>query len=493
VNIVVNLLMGPSPRRLATDRLGHCLREAASALHGNADALHAALHDGVQPVAGWLRLAKAEGTVNAQDLRALQQAMASTMAILLAVDVARRQPGAPLPAATAAPIADTLDEMARMLDAGGYPVEIGLPPPPLDNLSPVQQAVVRELVAAIQGYAEPGAAASPAAASKAAHGGFLSADAFTNPDHVRYALKTTGAAMFCYLLYQQLNWPSIHTCFITCYLVSLGTMAETVEKLTLRLAGCMIGAVIGTAAIVYVVPGLSSVGGLLLLVFAGTWISAWVAQGSPRIAYAGFQIAFAFYLCVVQGAAPGYDLTIARDRVIGVMLGNLVVYLVFTHVWPVSIAGRIESALAALVAQWHALVHAPQPAARREHAAAALALHGEITQDLILAHYEPASVGQPPQWASIHRDRLATLDAISGPVFLLAERFPGDPALAQRLNRLRPDGPPLAAAQPGATIPTDSHDDPARQALLAIIDQQLEASHADAPVAAAPNPIHAQT
>jgi multidrug resistance protein MdtO len=170
-----------------------------------------------------------------------------------------------------------------------------------------------------------------------------------------------------------------------------------------------------------------------------------------------------------------------------------VVYLVFTHIWPVSIAGRIEAALAALVAQWHALIHAPQPAARRQHAAAALALHGAITQDLILAHYEPASVGQAPERADLHRDRLATLDAISGPVFLLAERFPGDPALAQRLDRLHPDGPPLAAAQPGAAIPADAHDDLARQALLAIIDQQLEASHADAPAAPGPNPIHAQT
>ncbi|HBO79517.1 MAG TPA: fusaric acid resistance protein, partial [Cupriavidus sp.] len=85
------------------------------------------------------------------------------------------------------------------------------------------------------------------------------------------------------------NWPGIHTCFITVYLVSLSTAAETVEKLSLRLAGCLIGALIGTAALVYVVPSIDSVGGLLMLVFAGTWVAAWVAQGSPRISYAGFQ------------------------------------------------------------------------------------------------------------------------------------------------------------------------------------------------------------
>ena len=54
-------------------------------------------------------------------------------------------------------------------------------------------------------------------------------DAFTNPAHVQYALKTTGAAMFCYVVYLLLDWPGIHTCLITCYIVSLGSTAETVE------------------------------------------------------------------------------------------------------------------------------------------------------------------------------------------------------------------------------------------------------------------------
>ncbi|EYS85884.1 fusaric acid resistance protein [Cupriavidus sp. SK-4] len=494
VNVVVNLVLGPAPRRLATDRLAHCLRLASRSLQapdGDPEALHEALRDGVQPIAGWLKLAKIEGSIDAQDLLALRQAASSTMAILLAADVARRQPGAQLPAAVAMPIAATLDDMARMLDAGGYPVEIGLGVPGLEGLPPVQAAVAAELVGAINRYAEPGDPAPQEQADKA-HGGFLDADAFSNPVHVRYALKTTGAAMFCYLLYQQLNWPGIHTCFITCYLVSLGTAAETVEKLTLRLAGCLVGAVIGTAAIVYVVPSLTSVGGLMLLVFAGTWISAWVAQGSPRIAYAGFQVAFAFYLCVIQGSGPGFDLTIARDRVIGVVLGNLVVYLVFTRIWPVSIASRIEAALAALVTQWQQLTEARRSDARRSHAAAAMALHGEITQDLILANYEPASVGPGRDWIDDRRRRLAVLDAIAGPVFLLAERFPGDPEIARRLHTLQATDAVAPTAQ-AANGTDDAQADKARHALLAMVDRRLADSPAEAPAATSPTSIHAQT
>ncbi|HBD37403.1 MAG TPA: fusaric acid resistance protein, partial [Cupriavidus sp.] len=378
---------------------------------------------------------------------------------------------------------------------GGYPAEITLALPALESLAPVQQAIAVELRDAIVGFADADAPSAQANAALAAapnateekKGGFLSADAFTNPEHIRYALKTTGAAMFCYVLYQQLNWPGIHTCFITVYLVSLSTAAETVEKLSLRLAGCLIGALIGTAALVYVVPSIDSVGGLLMLVFAGTWVAAWVAQGSPRISYAGFQIAFAFYLCVIQGAGPGYDLTIARDRTIGIVIGNLVTFLVFTRIWPVSISGRIEAALHDMVRQWRQLIATPRREAQRQNAAAALALHGAITQDLILARYEPALVGPGTDWIEARQRHLATLDAVAGPLFLLAERFPGDPEVDRRLQAVRMDGhAPVTSAAP--LSPQHSP----RDALLALVDRHLAAPRQDDPPAAATgSPLHA--
>ncbi|UBM07867.1 FUSC family protein [Cupriavidus metallidurans] len=498
VNVVVNLVMGPSPRRLAGDRLAHCLRMAAASLRQEDAApamLVPLLRDGTQPVGMWLKLAKIEGLSRAEDLAALRRAAASTTAILIAADMALRQPNARLPAAFRAPIADTLDQMAAMLQAGGYPVEITLALPALESLAPVQQAIAVELRDAIVGFTDADAPSAQANAALAEapnateekKGGFLSADAFTNPEHIRYALKTTGAAMFCYVLYQQLNWPGIHTCFITVYLVSLSTAAETVEKLSLRLAGCLIGALIGTAALVYVVPSIDSVGGLLMLVFAGTWVAAWVAQGSPRISYAGFQIAFAFYLCVIQGAGPGYDLTIARDRTIGIVIGNLVTFLVFTRIWPVSISGRIEAALHDMVRQWRQLIATPRREAQRQNAAAALALHGAITQDLILARYEPALVGPGTDWIEARQRHLATLDAVAGPLFLLAERFPGDPEVDRRLQAVRMDGhAPVTSAAP--LSPQHSP----RDALLALVDRHLAAPRQDDPPAAATgSPLHA--
>ncbi|KVE38015.1 FUSC family protein [Burkholderia sp. TSV86] len=472
MSLVVNLLLAPSPRRLASVQLARRLRLAGGRLRGN-DAgagraeFDACLRGGDQQLATWLKLSKLEGSSTLADVAALQHAVAASTAILIAADLADREPHARLPESFAAPLAATLDEMAAMLEQGGYPVDIQLALPDVDGLPPLARIVATDLHAAITGFAvadalpaaqrgaaggaapeaapepkpqaklepqsEPQSKPAPAAGRK---GGFFLPDARTNPDHIRYALKTTAAAMFCYLLYSQLDWPGIHTCFITCYMVSLGTTAETVEKLTLRIAGCMVGALLGTAALVFVVPSLTSIGELMALVFAGAWLSAWVAFGSPRIGYAGFQIAFAFFLCVIQGAGPGFDLTLARDRTIGILLGNVVVYLVFTRVWPVSIAKQVDAALAALVEQWRRLARVAEPAQRRTLAADALARGGALAQNLGLMHYEPAWVRPAPGWIAERRRRLMELAALEGPAFLLAERSRGDATLDARLLRL---------------------------------------------------------
>ncbi|WP_321818896.1 MULTISPECIES: FUSC family protein [unclassified Burkholderia] len=537
VAIVVNLLIAPSPRKLALAQLAKRLRIAAQRLRGDEDARAAfdtSLREGDKQLLTWLKLSTLEGSTPAADAPAVRQAIASSTALLVAVSLADREPDARLPAAFAEPAAATLDEMAGILEQGGYPVDVTLALPPADTLPPLARVVAADLHTAITQFAEPAipaestAATAPAASAASAvaaasatptaappdasaatanapaapRGGFFLPDARTNPDHIRYALKTTVAAMFCYLLYSQLDWSGIHTCFITCYMVSLGSTAETVEKLTLRIAGCIVGALIGTAALVFVVPALSSIGELMALVFVGAWLSAWVAFGSPRIAYAGFQVAFAFFLCVIQGAGPGFDLTLARDRTIGILLGNVVVYLVFTRIWPVSIGKQIDVAFAALLDQWRRIAQVVQPAERRTLAAEAFARHGAIAQELSLIHYEPSWVRPAATWLATRRRALAELGALEGPLFLLAERTPGDAAIGAHLARvveLRDDAPTAdaASAPPSSTaaVPAPplaaTSTDPARDALLNLIDTRLahiaDAARPDTPKEPAPH------
>jgi multidrug resistance protein MdtO len=172
-------------------------------------------------------------------------------------------------------------------------------------------------------------------------------DALTNPEYRRYALKGSLAVMICYVLQSAVDWPGIRTCIVTCMIVGLTSEGATIQKATLRLSGALVGALLGFLSILLLIPGMVSITSLVLVVAAGTVLAGWVNLGSARISYAGVQIAFAFYVCVIQGFAPNWHFDTIRDRLVGILLGNTVITLVFLHVWPVDATTALWRHLAA--------------------------------------------------------------------------------------------------------------------------------------------------
>ncbi len=151
--------------------------------------------------------------------------------------------------------------------------------------------------------------------------------------------------MVVYFIYTMLDWPGMRTSIVTCFFVALGSLGETMHKLVLRISGALIGGLIAGLCIVYVLPHMTDVGQLCLLIAVVSAGAAWVATSSELLSYAGLQIAFAFFLGVLQGYAPANDLTVLRDRVAGILLGNIVMTLVFTLLWPESAISRLQAAL----------------------------------------------------------------------------------------------------------------------------------------------------
>ena len=166
------------------------------------------------------------------------------------------------------------------------------------------------------------------------HKQLLAADAFTNPEYVHYAFKVMLAAMTCYIIYTALDWPGIHTAFITCCFISLESLGATLHKGALRLVGCCIGGLLGFLSIMYLVPHMESIVSLTLLTGAVTALAGWVAAGSEDIAYGGLQIGLAFYMCLLQSFEPNTDFEKIRDRLVGIILGIIVTTIVFRLLWP---------------------------------------------------------------------------------------------------------------------------------------------------------------
>ena len=404
VSLVLALLVAPSPRRLVERELARWLRTAASVLREPGGGALPALGELLRSGSGEVRRGSSSPGSRARRAGELARCARRPMprsrwsrpwtswrarrwrcsAPVRAALAARSSlPPTPSNAATARPSSRSIGRRGdarsgRGGDVGGDRRRAG-------------EAGAAYALAPAQAAAASAPARAASTPPKESSGFFLP-DAFSNPDHVHFAVKTTVAAMFCYLTYSILDWPGIHTCLLTCYIVALPTLADSFEKLALRVAGTLVGAGLGIATMVYVVPSFTSVTALFLIVLAGALVATWITAGSPRIAYAGFQIAFAYFLCVVQDAGPAFDLVVARDRVIGMLFGMLVMYVVSSRIWPVSVAGRIESGLRSAVQSLVAMVKAPDDTSRVRLAAQANAALDAAQDDLAIAGYEPASV-----------------------------------------------------------------------------------------------------
>ena len=170
---------------------------------------------------------------------------------------------------------------------------------------------------------------APSSESREPEQRIFAADAFTNPEHLRFALRGCLAASLCYIIYMSLDWPGISTAVTTCYLTALSTIGSSRQKQVLRVTGALAGGALGMFSQMFILPGIDSIAGFTLLFLAVTCLGAWIMSSGPRLSYFGLQLLVAFYLINISEFTIQTSLTIARDRVIGILAGLVVMWLAF--------------------------------------------------------------------------------------------------------------------------------------------------------------------
>jgi multidrug resistance protein MdtO len=156
------------------------------------------------------------------------------------------------------------------------------------------------------------------------------ADAFSNPEHLRFILGGTLAAMLCYVFYVALDWPGLSTSVTTCVLTAVSTIGASRQKQILRIGGFILGGVIaGIGSQIFILPYIDTIGGFAVLFACMTAVAAWIGTASSKVSYAGLQFAFAYYTIQLSDFSFLTNLTVARDRVLGVLLGVTMMWLVF--------------------------------------------------------------------------------------------------------------------------------------------------------------------
>ncbi len=350
VMMICGPLICPAPATLLIRQIAARLRLCATLLEQpNPDQLDyalATLREGASGMLKLLKMAKLEKVLQKDPLAHLEQATYSSVAAVALAHAAFRNGETQ---GRAGDFSKTLRAMAEIFSHNGYPQDIPLLSTPANTPALAQLATVLH---SFTTPVEPPPALTQTPPKKS---GFFAPDAFSNPEHIRFAVKGTAAVLISYFIFTILDWPGIHTCIITCFIVALPTVGEMTTKLRLRISGALVGGSIGIASIIFIMPHLHNIAAFLVLIFVVSLFASWVKNGDDRIAYAGFQIGLAFFLSDLKGFGPTSDMTTARDRIIGILLGNFITYAVFTTFWPSSaydlIAGRCRSLLQALKQQ----------------------------------------------------------------------------------------------------------------------------------------------
>lgn len=217
----------------------------------------------------------------------------------------------------------------------------------------------------------------------AGRGTVIALDALDNPEHLQFALRGCLAASVCYLLYNLAAWPGISTAVTTCLLTALTTVGSSHQKQILRIAGATVGGfVIGMGSQAFILPYSDSITGFVVLFVAVTALCSWFITSSPRLSYFGVQIAVAFYLINLDGFQMQTSLAIARDRVVGILLGLGIMWLVFDQLWGAPAAIQMKKTFVSnlrLIAQF---VREPISADVKTAIARRLALHETINNNL---------------------------------------------------------------------------------------------------------------
>jgi multidrug resistance protein MdtO len=208
-------------------------------------------------------------------------------------------------------------------------------------------------------------------------------DALVNSQHLRFALKGCLAGSSCYVIYNAIAWPGISTAVTTCLLTALTTVGSSHQKQILRITGAMMGGfVLGMGSQVFILPYLDSIAGFMVLFVAVTALSSWFVTSSPRLSYFGIQVALAFYLINLNEFKIQTSLAVARDRVVGILLGLVIMWLVFDELWGAPAAVQMKKTIVSnlrLMAQF-----AREPVAKdlKTAMARSLALRETISSNL---------------------------------------------------------------------------------------------------------------
>ncbi len=152
-----------------------------------------------------------------------------------------------------------------------------------------------------------------------------------------FGIKMATACVVGFLFVSVTGFSSLGTMMITPLMVvgaTGGSSESTRQRANLRAIGAALGAAVSILAIIFLIPTVDSIPGLLLIWIGCSAPFFWIMNGSTRISYAGVQGTFCLALAIGTHFEPTIDLAVPSGRIVGVILGTIVTYALFRWVKP---------------------------------------------------------------------------------------------------------------------------------------------------------------
>jgi hypothetical protein len=154
-----------------------------------------------------------------------------------------------------------------------------------------------------------------------------------DPAVVRYCLKVGLCTAVGYLIGLISERPDLFIILVTVITTATPTYGATLNKMSLRIAGAIIGGAVSLLLIIIISPNFETLPTYMFAAFAVFYAFAYSSLGNARMSFAGKQMGIIFSLVFV-GLSPSDNIYEPLWRIWGLLLGDLVVAMVFFTLWP---------------------------------------------------------------------------------------------------------------------------------------------------------------
>ncbi len=167
---------------------------------------------------------------------------------------------------------------------------------------------------------------------------------------LKHATKCSSAIMICALFCITLNWDKGIGCVETVMLVAQATFGGTLLIGGLRLVGLVTGFLLSIAAVIFVIPTISTLPGIMGLFGVLLLVAGYGMHGSPRVSTPALQTMIVFDFALLQWTRPDISLYPTMNFSLAVGMGVFVTFMVYRFLWPVRAGDQLAPCLASMLA-----------------------------------------------------------------------------------------------------------------------------------------------